>query len=104
MYIGATRSVDWHEATLFSALFYSAYLKRKGRGLDRLVRGEAAAVNAIGDYRVVTGSVCPFKCSACSPVGRGGNRSGDTSTGLPQAEQIPELVDSPDAGWRTQHV
>jgi hypothetical protein len=63
VYIGATRRVDWHEATLL----YSAYLKRKGRGLDRLDRGEAAAVNAIAGYRVATGSACPFKCTRFQP-------------------------------------
>ena len=66
-YIGSTRSVNWHEATVFASAFYGAYFKDKGKGLEPSERGRLAAVRAIEGYSVMVDGRCPFKVQTLKP-------------------------------------
>lgn len=70
VYIGASRSVDWQECTLFGSLFYGSYFKDKGKGLDPVQRGSAAAARAIDGYQAAVAGACPFKASVLRPSRR----------------------------------
>lgn len=70
LYIGATKSVNWHESTAFAAAFYASYFKDKGRGLDPVARGVAAADRAINGYAATVGGRCPFTAGVLRPSRR----------------------------------
>jgi hypothetical protein len=74
VYIGAKRSVNWHESTTFASAFYAAYFRDKGRGLTPTARGLRAANRALAGYEQIVAGSCPFAVSELVPSRRA-NRS-----------------------------
>jgi hypothetical protein len=50
LYLAAKGAIDWHDSTTFGSLFYAAYFRRKGKGVDPLTRAEDAAKRAVASY------------------------------------------------------
>ncbi len=67
VYIGASRSIGWHESTTFASAFYGAYFRNRGRGVSALQRGLTAAQQAIEGYRLIVDGPCPFKALELQP-------------------------------------
>lgn len=67
VYIGATRSVDWHECTMFDSILYGSLLRKKGAGWDAADWVWNAAQMSIGAYEEAVDGPCPFKVVELSP-------------------------------------
>ena len=67
IYIGARRSVDWHETTTFASAFYASYFKDRGMGLSLQDRGWAAADRAFDAYELMVAGNCPFTVQELEP-------------------------------------
>lgn len=66
-YIGAKRSIDWHESTTFGSAFYGALFKDRGKGLTAAERGLRAAERAIEGYGAIVAGPCPFAAKMLKP-------------------------------------
>lgn len=69
-YIGARRTVDWHEATTFASAFYGSLFKDRGKGLTPVERGVRAAERAIRGYEDIVDGPCPFVVKELTPSRR----------------------------------
>ena len=79
VYIGARRSVNWHESTTFASAFYAAYFRDRGRGLTGTQRGVRAAERAKTGYEAIVAGPCPFVATELSP-----SRRAERSFGAPR--------------------
>lgn len=66
-YIGASRSVSWHESTTFAAAFYGAYFRDWGKGRTPSERGLEAGQRAIAAYVDLVAGKCPFTVRTLKP-------------------------------------
>ena len=69
-YIGARRTVSWHESTTFAAAFYGAYFRDRGRGINLAERGMRAATRAVTGYEAIVAGPCPFQVATLDPSPR----------------------------------
>ncbi len=60
LYLAAKGMIGWHDSTTFGSVFYSAYFRRKGKGLDPLARAEDAARRAVASYEQLLERACPY--------------------------------------------
>ena len=67
VYIGASRSVDWHECTTFASILYGSLLRAKGRGFDALDWVYTSAEMSVDAYSVAVDGRCPFKVTTLAP-------------------------------------
>ena len=68
VYIGATRSVDWHECTTFDAILYGSMLSTAGYDLDQLSWIHAAATRSVVAYSAAVAGPCPFAVTQLEPT------------------------------------
>lgn len=68
VYIGATRSVDWHECTTFDAILYGSMLSTKGYGTDQLSWIHEAATRSVAAYSSAVAGPCPFTVTELDPT------------------------------------
>lgn len=66
-YIGAARRITWADGTLFSSLFYSALLSRRGKGFSSQQWTYQAAEKARQAYMLVRGT-CPYTVLELKPL------------------------------------
>jgi hypothetical protein len=66
-YIGTSAQVGWYESGVFSAAFYSALLRNKGRGKSSQDQAWDAATRAADAYKLLTDRKCPYKAVRLEP-------------------------------------
>lgn len=69
-YIGARRTVSWHESTTFASAFYGSLFKDRGKGLTPVERGLRAARRAVEGYEAIVDGPCPFVEKELAPSRR----------------------------------
>lgn len=69
-YIGARRTVTWHESTTFASAFYGSFFKDRGKGLTPVERGMRAARRAVEGYEAIVEGPCPFVEKELAPSRR----------------------------------
>lgn len=66
--IGGRASVTWQHTTIWSAAFYGALLRKKGRGVTPVDRITEAARRADEAYRLVTDERSPYNVKLLQPT------------------------------------
>lgn len=66
--IGGRVSVTWQHTTIWSAAFYGALLRKKGRGVARVDRILEAAGRANDAYELVTDERTPYRVELLKPT------------------------------------
>ncbi|MEM9034573.1 MAG: hypothetical protein AAGD18_08275 [Actinomycetota bacterium] len=66
--IGGRATVTWQHSTIWSAAFYGALLRRKGRGVAHVDRILEAAGRASDAYELVTDERTPYRVELLEPT------------------------------------
>lgn len=66
-YIGTSKMIGWHEATVFFGAFYGALTRNKGAGSSAAEQAFDAGSRSVGAYELLTDRACPFKVVTLTP-------------------------------------
>ncbi len=66
--IGSSRSLDWSQSTVWTAAFYSAFLRGKGKGWEPIDWADDALRRANEAYSAVTDRPSPYRSVTLTPT------------------------------------